>query len=45
MHDFIKKLEDLQQQAVSQLKAKKKPEELRYIGQKILNIDFYIKIT
>jgi uncharacterized protein (TIGR00162 family) len=32
MHDFIKKLEEIQTQAVDQLQKKKKGEELRYIG-------------
>ncbi len=32
MYSFIKRLEELQQQAVTQLKEKKGPEELRYIG-------------
>ncbi len=32
MHDFIKKLEDIQKQAIEQMKKEKKPEELKYIG-------------
>lgn len=32
MHDFIKKLEDIQRQAVEQMQREKKPEELKYIG-------------
>lgn len=32
MHEFIKKIEELQQQAMTQMKEKKKPEELKYIG-------------
>lgn len=32
MQEFIKKLEEYQGQAMTQLKEKKKPEELRYIG-------------
>jgi uncharacterized protein len=32
MHDFIKKLEDIQRQAVEQMQKEKKPEELKYIG-------------
>lgn len=32
MHQFIKKISELQEQAMSQFKEKKKPEELRYIG-------------
>jgi uncharacterized protein len=32
MHDFIKKLEDIQRQAMDQMKKEKKPEELKYIG-------------
>lgn len=32
MHDFIKKLEDIQRQAVEQIQRGKKPEELKYIG-------------
>jgi uncharacterized protein (TIGR00162 family) len=32
MHDFIKKLENIQKQATEQLKKEKKPEELKYIG-------------
>lgn len=32
MHEFIKKLEEIQSQAIEQLRREKKPEELRYIG-------------
>jgi len=32
MHEFIKKLEDIQRQAVEQIQKGKKPEELKYIG-------------
>lgn len=32
MHDFIKKLEDIQRQAMDQMKKDKKPEDLKYIG-------------
>lgn len=32
MHDFIKKLEDIQRQAAEQMQKEKKPEELKYIG-------------
>ena len=32
MHDFIKKLEDIQKQAMEQMQKEKKPEELKYIG-------------
>lgn len=32
MHDFIKRLEDIQKQAISQMAKEKKPEELKYIG-------------
>jgi uncharacterized protein (TIGR00162 family) len=32
MHDFIKKLESIQKQAIEQLKKEKKSEELKYIG-------------
>ncbi|NIO43976.1 MAG: proteasome assembly chaperone family protein [Candidatus Aenigmarchaeota archaeon] len=32
MHDFIKRLEDVQKQAISQMKKRDKPEELKYIG-------------
>ncbi|MEM5778680.1 MAG: proteasome assembly chaperone family protein [Candidatus Aenigmatarchaeota archaeon] len=32
MHDFIKKLEDIQRQAIEQMQKEKKPEELKYIG-------------
>ena len=32
MHDFIKKLEDIQRQAIEQIQREKKPEELKYIG-------------
>jgi len=32
MHDFIKKLESIQKQAMEQLGKEKKPEELKYIG-------------
>jgi hypothetical protein len=32
MHEFIKKLEDIQRQAVEQMQKEKKPEELKYIG-------------
>ena len=32
MHDFIKKLEEIQKQAVEQMQRGKKPEELKYIG-------------
>jgi len=32
MHDFIKKLEVIQKQAIEQMKKEKKPEELKYIG-------------
>jgi len=32
MHDFIKKLEDIQRQATEQIMKEKKPEELKYIG-------------
>lgn len=32
MHDFIKKLENIQKQAMEQMKKEKKPEELKYIG-------------
>lgn len=32
MHEFIKKLEDIQKQAVEQIQRGKKPEELKYIG-------------
>ena len=32
MHDFIKKLEDIQKQALEQIQRGKKPEELKYIG-------------
>jgi hypothetical protein len=32
MHDFIKKLEEIQRQAVEQLQRGKKPDELKYIG-------------
>lgn len=32
MHDFIKRLEDIQKQAIEQMKKEKKPEELKYIG-------------
>jgi len=32
MHDFIKKLETIQEQALEQIKKEKKPEELKYIG-------------
>lgn len=32
MHDFIKKLEDIQRQAVEQIQKGKKPEDLKYIG-------------
>ncbi len=32
MHDFIKKLESIQKQAIDQIKKEKKSEELKYIG-------------
>jgi len=32
MHEFIKRLEDIQKQAIEQMKKEKKPEELKYIG-------------
>jgi uncharacterized protein (TIGR00162 family) len=32
MHEFIKKLEDIQKQAMEQMQKEKKPEELKYIG-------------
>jgi len=32
MHEFIKRLEDIQKQAIDQMKKEKKPEELKYIG-------------
>jgi hypothetical protein len=32
MHEFIKKLEDIQKQAIDQMQKEKKPEELKYIG-------------
>jgi uncharacterized protein len=32
MHEFIKKLEDIQRQAMDQMKKDKKPEDLKYIG-------------
>ncbi len=32
MHEFIKKLEDIQKQAIEQMKKDKKPEDLKYIG-------------
>jgi uncharacterized protein (TIGR00162 family) len=32
MHEFIKRLEDIQKQALDQMKTEKKPEELKYIG-------------
>lgn len=32
MHEFIKKLEDIQKQAIEQMQKEKKPEELKYIG-------------
>jgi len=32
MHDFIKKLEVIQKQAIEQMKKEEKPEELKYIG-------------
>ncbi len=32
MHEFMKKLEDIQRQAVEQIQRGKKPEELKYIG-------------
>lgn len=32
MHEFIKKLEDIQKQAIDQMKKDKKPEDLKYIG-------------
>jgi uncharacterized protein (TIGR00162 family) len=32
MHDFIKKLESIQKQAIEQIKKEKKSEELKYIG-------------
>ncbi len=32
MHEFIKKLENIQRQAVEQMQKEKKPEELKYIG-------------
>ncbi|HLC51269.1 MAG TPA: proteasome assembly chaperone family protein [archaeon] len=32
MHEFLKKLEDIQKQAVEQLQKTKKPEDLKYIG-------------
>jgi proteasome assembly chaperone (PAC2) family protein len=32
MHEFIKRLEDIQKQAMDQMKKEKKPEDLKYIG-------------
>jgi hypothetical protein len=32
MHEFIKKLEDIQKQAMDQMQKEKKPEDLKYIG-------------
>ena len=32
MHEFIKRLEDIQKQAIDQMKKEKKPEDLKYIG-------------
>ncbi len=32
MYEFIKKLDEIQQQAIEQMKKEKKPEELKYIG-------------